>query len=105
MRFIPLDLDNFTAISQQVDDVVNRFKVHALPCCLPPHFLHLAPQEFATQGPEEVESLREAIEQRVDDLENFYYENDLGYSLLLLLLQYPKFLLQMNARFYSRSSG
>jgi len=65
MRFIPLDLDNFTAISQQVDDVVNRFK------------------EFATQGPDEVESLREAIEQRVDDLENFYYENDLDERAIL----------------------
>jgi len=65
MRFIPLDLDNFTAISQQVDDVVNRFK------------------EFASQGPEAVEPLREAIEQRVDDLENFYYENDLDERAIL----------------------
>eukprot|EP00658_Telonema_sp_P-2_P031937 TRINITY_DN23787_c0_g1_i2.p1 TRINITY_DN23787_c0_g1~~TRINITY_DN23787_c0_g1_i2.p1 ORF type:complete len:299 (+),score=88.37 TRINITY_DN23787_c0_g1_i2:243-1139(+) len=65
MRFIPLDLDNFTAISQQVDDVILKFK------------------ELALQGPEHVEELQDAIQDRLLDLENFYYENDLDERAIL----------------------
>merc|ERR1711998_305323 len=65
MRFIPLDLENFTTIAQQVDDVINRLK------------------ELAAESPEGAEQLRELIEQRVDDLENFYYENDLDERAIL----------------------
>lgn len=65
MRFIPLDLDNFTAISQQVDDVIARFK------------------ELASEGPEAVEELKMSIEQRLVDLESFYYNNDLDERAIL----------------------
>jgi len=65
MRFIPLDLENFTAISQQVDDVISKFK------------------ELAAQGPDAVDELRTAIEQRLMDLESFYYNNDLDERAIL----------------------
>eukprot|EP00656_Telonema_subtile_P004112 TRINITY_DN1186_c0_g1_i1.p1 TRINITY_DN1186_c0_g1~~TRINITY_DN1186_c0_g1_i1.p1 ORF type:complete len:305 (+),score=77.37 TRINITY_DN1186_c0_g1_i1:197-1111(+) len=65
MRFIPLDLDNFTAISQQVDDVIAQFK------------------ELAGEGSGEVETLKDAICERLVDLENFYYENDMDERAIL----------------------
>ena len=37
-------------------------------------------QELASEGPEAVEELKLAIEQRLVDLESFYYNNDLGPS-------------------------
>jgi len=74
MRWLPLDLDNFTAISQEVDDVVNKYKDLAVEVA----------NNYSNRGAEEaLAQLRHSIEQRVEDLENFYYENDMDERAIL----------------------
>lgn len=74
MRWLPLDLDNFTNISQEVDDVVSKYKELALDVAANPN----------DRGAEEaLAQLKYSVEQRVDDLENFYYENDMDERAIL----------------------
>jgi len=71
-RWIPLDLENFTSISQEVDDVVQKHKELAEDVMM----------GAGRQAEDALDGLRNSIDGRIDDLENFYYENDMGeYSL------------------------
>merc|ERR1711981_609353 len=74
MRWLPLDLENFTAISQEVDDNVARHKSLAIAEINDPSNRGIA---------EAVAQLRKSIEKRVEDLENFYYENDMDERAIL----------------------
>jgi len=74
MRWLQLDLDNFTAISQEVDDVVARHKSIVIAEMNDPSNRGIA---------EAHAQLKYSIEKRIDDLEKFYYENDMDERAIL----------------------
>ena len=61
-------MENFSAISQEVDDVVQKHSDLAQDVMM----------GAGRQAEDEIAALRNSIDGRIDDLENFYYENDMG---------------------------
>jgi len=74
MRWLPLDLENFSAISQEVDDAVIMYKDLAG---------ERADNPSNAGAAEAFAQMQASVEQRVTDLENFYYEHDLDERAIL----------------------